>query len=418
MSSWHAGLIKKLRAARMQGRALRLLMDYLRRRFIRVVTGSVSSKLKRVHSSVPQGGKWSAPLWDFEISTLGDLDLVGDLMCYADDCSLVYVIDESNRSTVVANVNRDLALLEDWGVEWHVSFEPTKTHSIVISRKDTPFVASGVRFMDEEIGAVEEMKLVGFIFDCKMTMAPMVDHVARKARAKLAAICRLRQHLDDKNLEQMYKAFVRSTIEYGNLVYMSAATSNKQKVDRVQARAEKVGGFTVESLDSRRSAALIGFVFKLLDGDGRGLLNEFIPTVVEPVSSSSRSSRQVKRSEIKHMFDFRDTSKQYDRSIGGQIPVVWEKIPDDLLHDQKGDGWKKNTKNCQRFLTGKKLTDNHNKKTKTNKRCKIMNISSSELMSDGNKVLNNELNVKLDFNALAAELKSQGINFNKSLITL
>ena len=118
------------------------------------------------------------------------------------------------------------------------------------------------------------------------------------------------------------------------------------------------------------------------------------------------------------MFDFRDTSKQYDRSIGGQIPVVWEKIPDDLLHDQKGDGRKKNTKNCQRFLTGKKLTDNHNKKTKTNKRCKIMNISSSELMSDGNKVLNNELNVKLDFNALAAELKSQGINFNKSLLTL
>ena len=47
-----------------------------------------------------------------------------------------------------------------------------------------------------------------------------------------------------------------------------------------------------------------------------------------------------------------------------------------------------------------------------------MNISSSELMSDGNKVLNNELNVKIDFNALAAELKSQGINFNKSLLTL
>ena len=66
------------------------------------------------------------------------------------------------------------------------------------------------------------------------------------------------------------------------MIYLSAANSNKQKLDRVQARAEKVGGFSVESLDSRRSAALIGFTFKLLDGDGRGLLNEFIPTVVEP----------------------------------------------------------------------------------------------------------------------------------------
>ena len=98
--------------------------------------------------------------------------------------------------------------------------------------------------------------------------------------------------------------------------------------------------------------------------------------------------------------------------------MAWKKIPDDLLHDQKGDGWQKNTKNCQRFLTGKKLTDHYNKKTKTNKRCKIVNISPSELTSDGNKVLNNELNVKIGFNALAAELQSQGIDFNKSLLTL
>ena len=173
-----------------------------------------------MYSSVPQGGKWSAPLWDFEISTLGDLDLVGELMSYADDCSLVYVVDEHNRGSVVADVNKDLAQLMDWGIEWHVSFEPTKTHSIVISRQDAPFDASGVQFMDKMVGAVEEMKLVGFIFDCKMTMAPMVGHVARKARKKLAAICRLKQHLDSKNLEQMYKAFVRSTVEYGNLVYV------------------------------------------------------------------------------------------------------------------------------------------------------------------------------------------------------
>ena len=169
----------------------------------------------------------------------------------------------------------------------------------------------------------------------------------------------------------------------------------------------------MESLDSRWSAALIGFVFKLLDGDGRGLLNEIIPTVVELVSLSSRSSKQVKRSEIKHVFDFRDTSEQYDHSIGGQIPVVWRKIPEELLLDQKGDGWQRNAKDYQRFLTGKKLADNKNKKQNRNKRCKNMAISSSELMSDGNKVLNNGLNVKIDFNALAAKLKSQGVGFSK-----
>ena len=47
-----------------------------------------------------------------------------------------------------------------------------------------------------------------------------------------------------------------------------------------------------------------------------------------------------------------------------------------------------------------------------------MVIASTDMMSDGNKVLDNELNVKIDFNALAEELKVLGINFNKSLHTL
>ena len=47
-----------------------------------------------------------------------------------------------------------------------------------------------------------------------------------------------------------------------------------------------------------------------------------------------------------------------------------------------------------------------------------MVIASTDMMSDGNKVLDNELNVKIDFHALAEELKVLGINFNKSLHTL
>ena len=103
---WHAGLLKKLTAAGMSGRALKLMRSYLHRRFIKVVVGADSSKERRIYSSVPQGGKWSAPLWDFEISTLVDLDLSGLLMSYADDCSLVYQIYKSNRHTVTLQLWR------------------------------------------------------------------------------------------------------------------------------------------------------------------------------------------------------------------------------------------------------------------------------------------------------------------------
>ena len=63
--------------------------------------------------------------------------------------------------------------------------------------------------------------------------------------------------LDSNNLETMYKMFVRSILEYGSVVYMGASGTNLAKLDRVQKSAERIGGFTIESLSSRREAATV-----------------------------------------------------------------------------------------------------------------------------------------------------------------
>ena len=81
--------------------------------------------------------------------------------------------------------------------------------------------------MSEPVGEVKEMKLVGFILDNKWTFEPMLKHVSKKGRSKLGAIFRLRHHLDSANLEIMYKSFVRSSLEYGNLEYLSAAPTHE-----------------------------------------------------------------------------------------------------------------------------------------------------------------------------------------------
>ena len=206
--------------------------------------------------------------------------------------------------------------------------------------------------MGKPIGRVKQMKLVGFIFDEKVTMKPMDDHVARKARKKLNAISRLKQHLDANNLEAMYKAFVQSSLKYGNLEYLSAGTSIKDKLDRDQAAAERMGKFKVESLGSRREASLIDFALKLLDGGGRGLLQDFVPTLKVPTASKTK---QLKKVRVKPRLDSRDTSKQYDRRIGGMLPKVWSKLSQELLQNKETGSWQSLTKNRQRFLTGRTL---------------------------------------------------------------
>ena len=43
------------------------------------------------------------------------------------------------------------------------------------------------------------------------------------------------------------------------------------------------------------------------------------------------------------------------------------------------------------------------------------NIFVATALSDGNSSLNNELNVKLDYNSIVRELKGNGIHLNKTL---
>ena len=199
---------------------------------------------------------------------------------------------------------------------------------------------------------MDSLKLVGFTFDKKMTMAPMVKEISKKGRAKLAALYRLRPYLDSSNLEVMYKAFVRSSMEYGNLEYMISAPTNLQKLDRIQAAAEKLGNFQVETLESRRDASLIGLIFKLLDGDGRGQLEDFIPKVID-INPIKRNRGTITGLQL---LDHTSSSSllSFERSIVGHAPTVWRKLPQELLEKGLDTGWQTITKDCQRNLTGKK----------------------------------------------------------------
>ena len=156
---------------------------------------------------------------------------------------MVYKIIDENRNTIIDEiVHPDFDKLDHWANEWKVTWAADKTSAMVVSRKNKPFDASALTFNGEAVEVVDEMKLVGFTFDNKMSMGPMVQKASKKGRAKIAALYRLKPYLDSANLETMYKAFVRSSVEYGNLEYMQAAPTQLAKLDTIQAAAEKTAG--------------------------------------------------------------------------------------------------------------------------------------------------------------------------------
>ena len=88
---------------------------------------------------------------------------------YADDSGLVYVITESNRGTIIDTVDADLQALLDWGADNHTTFGPSKTHMMVVSKKEKrAFDPTGITMGTSEVEQMVEMKLVGFTFDEKL----------------------------------------------------------------------------------------------------------------------------------------------------------------------------------------------------------------------------------------------------------
>ena len=99
------------------------------------------------------------------------------------------------------------------------------------------------------------VKLVGYLFDEKLSWSGMIAGIAQKARMRLGMLSRPRPLLNDRNMETMYTTFIRPILEYGSVQFMGAAETHLAKLDAVQRTAERIGRFKVESLQSRREAA-------------------------------------------------------------------------------------------------------------------------------------------------------------------
>ena len=146
---------------------------------------------------------------------------------------------------------------------------------LVISRETNPFDHTGIVFDERALGMIGAtgvpvkqvftLKLVGFVFDSKLTWGPMSAAITNKARMRLGALHRLRPVLDDANLKTMYIMFIRSIMEYGGVQFQGAADRHLARLDCIQESTMKLGNFQIESLQSRRDAATTALVSKLLD---------------------------------------------------------------------------------------------------------------------------------------------------------
>jgi hypothetical protein len=353
---WWARIKKKFKAAGMERKAVRLMYDYLLKRFIQVVANGKSSSKREIFSGVPQGAIWSPKIWDFDINEMHTaVSDFADVGCYADDIWMWYEITGDNKDIIIDVINQDLNNLAEWGVDNKTTFEPDKTAGVFYSRKRThrfdQSLLENIEMQGWRVEFKSEIKITGFIFDEKLSWSSMIDKLAAKARVRLGAVSRLKPFLDAENLKTIYQMFVRSMLEYGNVLFMGAAETHLAKLDRIQGAAERIGGFTCEPLSLRREAAAVSLALKMLNGDCRRDLDKLKFLITDTPSCHRYNTKAAKSGiQLQPVTLSKYPLDSYSRGFMGALPSIWARLPHKLIRRGSEFGWRTITRACKKFI--------------------------------------------------------------------
>ena len=155
---WHKGLVFRLRRAGIRGKLLAWFSDYLSNRLQRVVEPGGVSKLRHVKAGVPQGSTIGPLLFLIYINDIVE-DIQTNINIFADDTSLSLVV--SNPAIAGTILQTDIDKITLWAQKWLVKFNPSKSESLVISRKRFKPNHPDLCMLNTEIPSVTSHKHLG-----------------------------------------------------------------------------------------------------------------------------------------------------------------------------------------------------------------------------------------------------------------
>ena len=225
----HEGLLLKLKAAGVTGKVLARFKSYLSDRKQRVILPGVTSDWAYICAGVPQGSILGPLLFLLFINDIV-LDIGSNIRLFADDTSLYIIVD--NPITAANCLNIDLERISKWAATWLVAFNPTKTESLLISRKLNKLNHPPIIMQNLQISEVEFHKHLGIYLSNDCTWHHHIKYISEKAWGRVTVMRKLKFKLDRKSLETIYTAFIRPLLEYGDVIWDNCSQYEKQEREK------------------------------------------------------------------------------------------------------------------------------------------------------------------------------------------
>jgi len=331
---WHQGLIYKLNRAGITGPLLSWFTSYLKDRNQRVLIKGQHSEWGQIGAGVPQGSVLGPLLFLVYIN-----DLVECVNChiklFADDTTLFMMLDDENLSANVLNDN--LCKVKDWADRWLVTFNPTKTESMVISNKRSS-VHPPLYYGNVQIQEVDTHKHLGLTFSSRLSWLPHIKSLLNNVSKLHGVLCRLKNTLDRSVLYKIYKTFVRPKLEYASVIWSDCTEREKGVLERLQLSfARIVSGARKGTknehlyrdvkwlkLEERRQRNTLLFMHKLVYGEAPDYLVSLLP------------DKSINYN-LRHNFipQFRARTEKFNNSLIVNGIKLWNSLPQHIKNIQE-----------------------------------------------------------------------------------
>ncbi len=238
---WHAGVIHKLKQNGIHGSLLNWFKNYLDKRHQRIVIKGQCSKWGQIEAGVPQGSVLGPLLFLIYINDLVDVVDCGIKM-FADDTCLYINVDNANvleNSVQAANdMNRNLRQVFEWSKKWLVTFNESKTKSMVITNKNA--FHPDIYFNDTVLENVQKHKHLGVIVNKRLDWSDHINAILSNASKMLDVTRKLKYRLDRATIDTIYLSFIRPKLEYACQIWDDCYDRDANKLESFQLSAARV----------------------------------------------------------------------------------------------------------------------------------------------------------------------------------
>ena len=125
-------------------------------------------------------------------------------------------------NTSAIELNSDLKKINDWTSQWKMTFNPDhkkQAQEIIFSRKLKKTMHSPLLFNNNNVSQVNSQTHLGVTLDVKLTFEEHLKNVFNKKPKTIGLLKKVSNLLPRQALATIYKAFIRSQLDYGDVLY-------------------------------------------------------------------------------------------------------------------------------------------------------------------------------------------------------